>query len=115
MFLAAPQPFGRNQGVGKFVPVDVNVPTAPRDVGCAGFGILANGVPGIVASEFTTLANAVVNQILSPAFGSADCDFSSFSEPGISNNQSNQETVTSESGSGVTGLGQHDTLYKTSM
>lgn len=108
------QPLGRNEG-NRFVPIEANLPTAPRDLGCAGFSILANAIPGQLAPEFTAAGTAVIDQLLSPVFGSANCSLKSFNQPGLNNNASNQATVTSESGSGVTGKGQHENVHKTTV
>lgn len=108
------QPLGRNEG-NRFVPANVNLPTAPRDLGCAGFSILANAIPGQLAPEFTAIGGAVIDQILAPVFGSANCSLKSFNQAGLNNTASNQSTVTSESGSGVTGKGQHEKVHKTTI
>lgn len=116
ILLADPQPLGRNYD-GRFVPSNISLPKAPADVGCLGVSLLAGIIPGQLAGEAVTAGNAVVNQLIVPLFGGTKCDIDSYDAAGVNNVRSNSYNVTNEdagSGSGVTGLGQHEGLAKTS-
>lgn len=122
LFLFKPQLPGRNYQ-GRFEPFELNVPTAPADVGCFGFTLLASLLPGAIAPEVQAL-NAIKDQLLGAVLKSAKCDLSEYNSDGGSNDNSKGAGGTSNktssalyqlppqsgdagSGSGVTKLGQY--------
>lgn len=73
---------GQNQGIGNFVPFNLDLPTEPYAVGCFLFTTLADvGVSGI-EQDAQHAVGEFVEQALAPLFkGAFNCDFSSSDTP----------------------------------
>lgn len=113
LFLFKPQPLGRNYQ-GRFVPLELSVPTAPADVGCFAASLLGSIVPGQLQPEVEAI-NAVKDQLLSVVLKSANCDVSQFNSNAGSGSRSNisyVENADAGSGSGVTKLGEYNNAAK---
>jgi hypothetical protein len=117
LFLFKPQVPGRNYQ-GRYVPFDLNVPTAPQDVGCFALTLLATAAPSPLSVEVDAIGQ-IVNQLLLPALGATACDISAYSKAGISNDNSKGAGGTVSdlppgsdanqgSGSGITSRGQYN-------
>ncbi|PWN45855.1 hypothetical protein IE81DRAFT_363690 [Ceraceosorus guamensis] len=78
LLLFKPQPLGETHN-GRFVPLEVNVPTLPEDVACFAFAALVDVAPGQVSGGIQVL-NAIKDQLFAPLFKSVKCDIDEFSK-----------------------------------
>ena len=106
LFLFKPQPLGANVN-GHFVPLDINIPTAPEDIGCLGLTLAAGGVPD-EAEPIVQAAAALFNQIFTPLLGGAGCDVTDYDEVSPAAYKVPGEDTNGGSGSGITHFGEWD-------
>lgn len=116
LFLFKPQLPGRNVN-GRYVPLEnINIPTAPADVGCFALTLLSTAGPSAIAPEIHGISD-IVEQLLKPVLHSSNCNTDLYDQAGKSNNNTNGAGGTVSdlppgsdankgSGSGVTKKGQ---------
>lgn len=81
---------GQNQGVGNFVPFNVDLPTEPYAAGCFLFTTLSDVGAGGLEGSAVQAIGTFVEQVMAPLFkGAFNCDFSQ------------TQTSTNGSGSGI--------------
>jgi hypothetical protein len=106
LFLFKPQLPGTNYD-GRFVPLNISIPSAPGEVGCLAFSLLASAAPNLVEGEVQA-ANALVSQVLSTAFNSAACNIGDYDSAASAFYSVPGEDIASGSGSGITHFGEWD-------
>lgn len=106
LFLYKPQPLGANVN-GTFVPLDIQLGSAPKDIGCAALELLAGGVPQQGGEAAVQAANDLYNQVLAPILGGT-CDISDYANPSQAYYTVPGEYTDGGSGSGITHFGEWD-------
>ena len=92
---------------GTFVPANLDLPKAPKDLGCAALELLAAGAPNEVGEPGAQAAADVYNQILGPVLGGT-CDIKDYIVPASADYVYPGENTNAGSGSGITHQGEFD-------